>query len=222
MFSKKDFAATSFDSSWKKEQDVSNATSQTEPLETIDQECQVLENREVSVQTDKEEPRSYEKAKYDESSLVEFLQRILPHVEKEISKTSRSRAFDGYSNLNETLDTGEKCIHTLRWQHILPEHIVIDIGWSSTGSVIGVGYGVRLHDDWCSHKGAVAIWNINRAEFAANNPDQIIEISTCVTCLAFHPTNPSMLAVGNMAGEVMIFDLSRTEVATPYLRGDSD
>ncbi|KAL7646349.1 UNVERIFIED_CONTAM: hypothetical protein RMT77_003258 [Armadillidium vulgare] len=221
MFTKHNQEPTFFASSWKTEQSITENSSQTEPLETKEEECQVLETTEIGIQTDKEATPDYKNVNYDESSLLEFLHRITPQVEKELSKASRSRAFDSYSDLDEESNTGVKCVHTLRWQQILPEHSVIDIGWSSTGSLISIGYGVRLHDDWCSHKGAVAVWNINRNDFAANQPDQLFDIATCVTCIEFHPQNPAILAVGNMAGEVMVFDLAKTQEALPTFRADS-
>ncbi|KAB7497925.1 WD repeat-containing protein 34 [Armadillidium nasatum] len=221
MFTKHNQEPTFFASSWKTEQSITENSSQTEPLETKEEESQVLETTEIGIQTDKEETPDYKNVNYDESSLLEFLHRITPQVEKELSKACRSRAFDSYSDLDEESNTGVKCVHTLRWQQILPEHSVIDIGWSSTGSLISIGYGVRLHDDWCSHKGAVAVWNINRNDFAANQPDQLFDIATCVTCIEFHPQNPAILAVGNMAGEVMVFDLAKTQEALPTFRADS-
>ena len=43
------------------------------------------------------------------------------------------------------------------------------IDWSCTGSIVGVAYGVKSHDDWCDHKGAISIWNINRLVFKVKN-----------------------------------------------------
>ena len=80
------------------------------------------------------------------------------------------------------------------------------VAWSSTGSVIGVTFGAAEHQDWCGHKGAVAVWNINRSDFDANQPERTIEASSCVLSLAFHPSNPALFAAGTFNG-VCVSDL---------------
>ena len=66
--------------------------------------------------------------------------------------------------------------------------------------MIGVTFGAAEHQDWCGHKGAVAVWNINRSDFDANQPERTIEASSCVLSLAFHPSNPALFAAGTFNG----------------------
>lgn len=81
--------------------------------------------------------------------------------------------------------------------------VVSGVGWSSTGSVVGVSFGAGEHDDWCSHRGTIAVWNINRSDFDANQPERVIEAASCVLCLAFHPSNPALFAAGTFNGGVL-------------------
>lgn len=55
-------------------------------------------------------------------------------------------------------------------------------------------------------------------------PDIVIEWPACVTCVAFHPTQPSLLAAGTQSGEVLLFDVNRPSEAAgePIARSRSD
>lgn len=220
MFSSHNEAATSFTSTWKTEQSQTSGGTQTDEVRTEESECQVVEQIEAGVQTEEEENKSLGTPQYDEASLSEFLKRITPKVLKELDRQARSQAFLGYSAVEEEEGSGVRLLHTLRCGNIDPECVVSSVAWSSTGSVIGVTFGAAEHQDWCGHKGAVAVWNINRSDFDANQPERTIEASSCVLSLAFHPSNPALFAAGTFNGEVLVYDLSRTEEVTPFAVGE--
>lgn len=83
--------------------------------------------------------------------------------------------------------------------------VVSCVDWSSTGSVVGVSFGAPEHDDWCDHRGTIAVWNINRSDFDANQPERVIEASSCVLSLAFHPANPALFTAGTFNGGTVSF-----------------
>ncbi|KAG7173047.1 WD repeat-containing protein 34-like [Homarus americanus] len=200
MFSKHSEVPTSFASTWKTEQLLETGSTQTDDIVKKEEECQVIEQVEVGIQTEEEEPKNYQRSEYDEASLSAFLKRVTPKVIRELERQNRSQAFHGYSVVKEEESLGVKMLHSLRWNQLDPEGVVTGIDWSCTGSVIGVSYGSSYHDDWCDHKGAVAVWNINRSDFDANQPERVIEASSCVLSLAFHPTNPAVFAAGTFSG----------------------
>ncbi|XP_042214290.1 cytoplasmic dynein 2 intermediate chain 2-like [Homarus americanus] len=220
MFSKHSEVPTSFASTWKTEQLLETGSTQTDDIVKKEEECQVIEQVEVGIQTEEEEPKNYQRSEYDEASLSAFLKRVTPKVIRELERQNRSQAFHGYSVVKEEESLGVKMLHSLRWNQLDPEGVVTGIDWSCTGSVIGVSYGSSYHDDWCDHKGAVAVWNINRSDFDANQPERVIEASSCVLSLAFHPTNPAVFAAGTFSGEILVYNLSHTEDVTPLATGD--
>nr|XP_045624130.1 cytoplasmic dynein 2 intermediate chain 2-like [Procambarus clarkii] len=220
MFSKHNEYPVSFQSTWKTEQLLEAGSTQTDDIVQKDGDCQVVEQAEVGVQTEEEDAKHFENQGYDEASLAAFLKSVAPKVIRELERQNRSQAFHGYSAAKEEESLGVKRLHTLRWSQLHPEGVVTSISWSCTGSVIGVSYGSKDHDDWCDHKGAVAVWNINRSDFDANQPERVIEASSCILSLAFHPTNPALFAAGTFNGEILVYDLSRTEEVTPLVAGE--
>ncbi|XP_050696256.1 cytoplasmic dynein 2 intermediate chain 2-like [Eriocheir sinensis] len=220
MFSDHSDEPTSFPSTWKTEQSLESGGTQTEEVGTQDEECQVTDQIEAGVQTEEEEQKSLGPAEYDEASLSEFLKRVTPKVLRELDRRARSQAFLGYGAVEEEAGTGGKLLHTLRCNQTDQECVVSGMGWSSTGSVVGVSFGAGEHDDWCSHRGTIAVWNINRSDFDANQPERVIEAASCVLCLAFHPSNPALFAAGTFNGEILVYDLSRTEDVTPLAVGE--
>ncbi|XP_063846261.1 cytoplasmic dynein 2 intermediate chain 2-like [Scylla paramamosain] len=220
MFSGHDEEASSFPSTWKTEQSQASDGTQTDEVGTEESECQVIEQIEAGVQTEEEENKSLGTPQYDEASLSEFLTRITPKVLRELDRQARSQAFLGYGAVQEEAASGVRLLHTLRCSHSDPECVVSSVAWSSTGSVIGVTFGAMEHQDWCGHRGAIAVWNINRSDFDANQPERTIEASSCVLSLAFHPSNPALFAAGTFNGEILVYDLSRTEEVTPLAVGE--
>ncbi|XP_064082921.1 cytoplasmic dynein 2 intermediate chain 2-like [Macrobrachium nipponense] len=220
MFSKKSGEGASFVSNWKTEQSLAEGGAQTDPLQTAEQSSQVLELSDVGVQTEEEESNASKAPEYNEESLLMFLKNVGPKVIREIERQNRSRAFDGFSLMEKEESSGVKVLHTLRLVQIQSEHVVTGIDWSCTGSVIVVVYGNRYHEDWCDHKGVITTWNINRSDFDCNQPEKIIEVSSCVLSVAFHPNNPAVFAVGTYSGELLVFDLSHSESVSPVVVGD--
>ncbi|XP_068212736.1 cytoplasmic dynein 2 intermediate chain 2-like [Palaemon carinicauda] len=220
MFSKKSGGGASFSSNWKTEQSLADGGCQTDPVELAEEGCQVLELSETGVQTEEEQTNASKAPEYNEESLLMFLKSVGPKVIREIERQNRSRAFDGFSLLEKEESSGGKILHTLRLNQLQSNHVVTGIDWSCTGSVVVVAYGSRFHEDWCDHKGVVTTWNINRSDFDSNQPEKLIEVSSCVLCVAFHPTNPAVFAVGTYSGELLIFDLSHSESVSPVVVGD--
>ncbi|CAL4083864.1 unnamed protein product [Meganyctiphanes norvegica] len=220
MFNNYSGDPASFQSSWKTDQQLSTGSTQTEEVKIADNSCQVVNLVESGMQTEKEEETNYGPAEYNEGSLLSFLRKIGPKVEEELKRQSHSTVFNGYNALEDAHSSGVKLMHTLRWPSLENNLVVTCIDWSCTGSGVGIAYGSSHHDDWCDHKGAIAVWNINRNDFDPNRPERVIDVSSCVLSLAFHPTNPAIFAMGTFNGEVLIYDLSNAEEVTPFSSGE--
>lgn len=67
-----------------------------------------------------------------------------------------------------------------------------------------LSYGRYDHEDWCTHKTSLCTWNLERRNLDENKPDTALEVSSCLMCTAFHPTNPALIAGGTYTGEEKI------------------
>lgn len=56
------------------------------------------------------------------------------------------------------------------------------------------------HESWCDHDGSVGIWSLNRRNFDSKKPNVILETDCCITCVAFNPEVPALLAAGKFNG----------------------
>jgi len=64
---------------------------------------------------------------------------------------------------------------------------------------------------WCEDNSVVSIWSIFRRDFDPVKPNVNIDVGACVTSLAFHPSNPSILAGGSFNGEIYIWDIFKQD-----------
>lgn len=83
---------------------------------------------------------------------------------------------------------------------------VTSVDWSCNGSSIAVAYGKQNHPSM-SFQGCVSIWGIFRRDLDHKKPNKNIEVGNCITCLKFHPSNPSILAGGSFIGEIYLWNV---------------
>lgn len=83
------------------------------------------------------------------------------------------------------------------------------VSWNSSGASLGVAYGRTDITGWCNSPGAVCVWNVFGKGFKADNPDYTLDHASCLMCLAYHPTVPSIVAAGSFNGEVLYWDLAK-------------
>lgn len=85
------------------------------------------------------------------------------------------------------------------------------LSWNTQGTLFAAATAHAVHEDWCLHKSQIVLWNVDRSKIDPKKPHNTLECTGCLTSLAFHPSNPSLLAAGSFNGEVFIFDLSKDE-----------
>eukprot|EP01035_Chromulina_nebulosa_P027268 gene27268-35828_t len=83
--------------------------------------------------------------------------------------------------------------------------------WNATGSSLAVSYGRNDVLGWCDFPGAVCCWNIFGRTFTPENPDFVLDHTSCLTCVSYHPMVPSLVAAGSFIGEVIVWDLTNPE-----------
>lgn len=90
------------------------------------------------------------------------------------------------------------------------------IAWSCSGTMLAVSLAELDGDGLSTRTGSIFIWNIFALDIDQAKPSKTIESEGSVTALAFHPSKPSILASGNMNGEIHIWDTSKEEMIPMY------
>ncbi|XP_006835047.1 PREDICTED: WD repeat-containing protein 34 [Chrysochloris asiatica] len=197
---------------------------QTASIATAEVSVQARKHADAEVQTDPLVPvRVLSPSQQDSPRLAAFLQRVEDLVIRELNKNRHSHAFDGFEvNWTEQQQT-VSCLHTLYYPPAQGQGLhVTSISWNTTGSVVACAYG-RLDDgDWSMLKSFVCTWNLDRRSLSPQQPAAVVEVPSAVMCLAFHPSQPAIIAGGLYSGEVLVWDVSRQEDSLLWRTGLTD
>ena len=149
----------------------------------------------------------------DDEKIAKFLDGIMGDVKEMLSKNVHSFAFEGYDVIWDEEKKDLEEIHSLTAPMYGESDVqVVDSCWNSTGSIIAAAYSRIDLVGWCRGSGYVCCWNISRKD--VGKADIIIEASSYITSIAFHPTQPSLLIGGCYTGEVILWDI---QAAVPTL-----
>jgi len=91
------------------------------------------------------------------------------------------------------------------------DYQAVSVSWSCNGSSLAVAYGKTNHSIWCEHHSAVSLWSIFRRDLDVTKPTTTIEVSNCLSCVEFHPTDPLILAGGTLNGEIYLWNVDKEE-----------
>ncbi|XP_008937000.1 PREDICTED: WD repeat-containing protein 34-like, partial [Merops nubicus] len=199
---------------------------QTGKISTAEAAVQCCTSRDAAVQVDQsaDTVQDFQQdVQVDNSSLLSFLQRVEEAVIKELNKNWQSRAFDGFevnwTDQNETV----LCLHTLAYPKAQEQQLqVTSLSWNTTGSVVACSYGRLDSGDWSTEKSYVCTWNVDRRGLNPQCPDLVVDVPSSVMCLAFHPSQPSLIAGGLFSGELVVWDTSRSEDPVTWRTGMTD
>ncbi|KAG8554930.1 hypothetical protein GDO81_003934, partial [Engystomops pustulosus] len=189
---------------------------QTLPVTSKETSVQVRAASEAGTQTEwKQDQRALDVdlgPLLDYPDVGKFLKRVEEDMIRELKRSWRSRAFDGFEVTREEQNPQVSCLHSLQYPDAVADHLqVTSVTWNATGSVLACSYG-RLGDgDWSTEKSYVCTWNLDRRGFNPHHPDLALDVPSSVMCLAFHPSRPSLIAGGLYNGEVLVWDTSRTD-----------
>lgn len=70
-----------------------------------------------------------------------------------------------------------------------------DVSWNRSGNIIGASFGRNDITGWCTYPGVICIWNVFMKTFQRSKPDLILDHSSCLQCISFHPQSPSLVCV---------------------------
>ncbi|NXP03031.1 WDR34 protein, partial [Thinocorus orbignyianus] len=188
---------------------------QTGKISTTEAAVQLHTSQDASVQTDqsKDAVQDFQQeVQVDYTSLLSFLQRVEDAVIKELNKNWKSHAFDGFEvnwvDQNETV----LCLHTLSYPEAQGQNLqVTSLSWNATGSVVACSYGRLDGEDRSTEKSYICTWNLDRRGLNPQRPDLVVDVPSSVMCVAFHPSQPALIAGGLFSGELVVWDTSRTE-----------
>ncbi|KFQ41920.1 WD repeat-containing protein 34, partial [Nestor notabilis] len=199
---------------------------QTRKISTVESAAQTHTSRDASVQTEQSKDALHDfqqEVQVDYTGLLSFLQKVEDAVVKELNKNWESRAFDGFevnwTDQNETV----LCLHTLSYPEAQDQNLqVTSVSWNATGSVVACSYGRLDGGDWSTEKSYVCTWNLDRRGLNPKHPDLVVDVPSSVMCLAFHPSQPSLIAGGLFSGELVVWDTSRAEDPVIWRTGMTD
>ncbi|KAI6075966.1 WD repeat-containing protein 34 [Aix galericulata] len=199
---------------------------QTGKISTTEAAVQSQTTQDASVQTDQSIDAAQafqQEVQVDYTSLLLFLKRVEDVVIKELNKNWTSRAFDGYEVNWTDQNEAVLCLHTLSYPEAQNQHLqVTSVSWNATGSVLACSYGRLTDGDWSTEKSYVCTWNLDRRGLDPKHPDLVVDVPSSVLCLAFHPSQPSLIAGGLFSGEVVVWDTSRREDPLIWRTGLTD
>ncbi|XP_068012179.1 cytoplasmic dynein 2 intermediate chain 2 isoform X3 [Melanerpes formicivorus] len=199
---------------------------QTGKISTAEAAVQSHTSQDAAVQTDQRSDAAQgfqQEVQVDETGLLSFLQRVESAVIKELNKNWKSHAFDGFGvNWREQSKT-VLCLHRLSYPEAQQQKLqVTSVSWNATGAVVACSYGHLEDGDWSTAKSYVCTWNLERRGLNPQRPDLVVDVPSSVMSLAFHPSQPSLLAGGLFSGELVVWDTSRTEDPVVWRTGITD
>ncbi|XP_063265829.1 cytoplasmic dynein 2 intermediate chain 2 isoform X2 [Prinia subflava] len=201
-------------------------TCQTGKISTAEAAAQSHIARDAAVQTEQSKDADQDfqqQVQVDYPGLLSFLQRVEDAVIKELNKNWKSHAFDGFEVNWTDQDETVLCLHTLSYPEAQDQNLqVTSVSWNATGSVIACSYGRLDNGDWSTEKSYVCTWNLDRRALNPQHPDVVVDVPSSVMCLAFHPSQPSLIAGGLFSGELVVWDTTRTEDPVIWRTGMTD
>ena len=170
----------------------------------------------AELQTEYLEPTSAVRLVHDDfldsSELNSFLMECRDGLEETLLRNVQSKAFD---NHDVSWDEGHDqvdCIHSLRHRAAAVSNGGADactaVAWNASGTVVAAAYGPLDRHDWPLCESVLCTWAVLRRTLDPSKADIALMLPDSLTCLAFHPENPSLLAGGAFNGDVMLWDLS--------------
>eukprot|EP01060_Flectonema_neradi_P036603 TRINITY_DN7098_c0_g1_i1.p1 TRINITY_DN7098_c0_g1~~TRINITY_DN7098_c0_g1_i1.p1 ORF type:complete len:590 (+),score=98.42 TRINITY_DN7098_c0_g1_i1:80-1771(+) len=145
----------------------------------------------------------------DDDKIAKFLNNVMGDIKDILSKNVHSFAFEGYDVTWEEEKKDLEEVHNLTAPMYGEADVqAVDTCWNSTGSIVAAAYGRIDLVGWCRNSGYVCCWNISKKD--VGKADIIIEASSYISTIAFHPTSPSLLIGGCYTGEVILWDVQET------------
>mmetsp|Transcript_78659 Transcript_78659/g.136448 ORF Transcript_78659/g.136448 Transcript_78659/m.136448 type:complete len:565 (-) Transcript_78659:91-1785(-) len=185
---------------------------QTDKLSLVNRRLQSFEVKEMECQTISPADAAAGMPEVDDAQVMEFLRVVMPIMEEELNLACYSMpVFDAYEPLWD--DMVETCEMTHQvWKEGLVDLQVTSVAWNTTGAMLACSFGRLDTMGWCEVTAPVCIWNVFRPQLVPGEPDTTISVQGFVMCLAFHPTQPAILAGGTYNGELLIWNTAGNDL----------
>ncbi|KAG5490547.1 hypothetical protein JKF63_00667 [Porcisia hertigi] len=165
----------------------------------------------------------YKGVPHDEKKLAAFLEACKDELLTILHRNARSSTFDHYSPHWSRNNTDLSVLYTLTSPLIKEGNLqALGVAWNAHGNMVAVAYGRIDTSGWCYNKGYVCVWNLARPDLMESGPHYTLEVETYAVSVAFHPTDPCMVAVGTYSGEVVVFPGLTESVPQQYSSVDSE
>jgi len=205
-------------SDWRADVAMVSVECETAPVETNSQRTQAPKTKEGGAQTEDSSgvgEGSLSHAGFVESAeLNSFLLSSTADLEEALQRNLTSNVFDQYDVSWEDEHDQVVCLHSLKHRGALPAtapEAVLEsctaVSWNASGSVIAAAYGPLDRNDWEMSESMLCTWSVMRRQLDPAKADTALQLSCCLVSLAFHPTDPALLAGGAYNGDVMLFRL---------------
>nr|CCC89914.1 unnamed protein product [Trypanosoma congolense IL3000] len=159
---------------------------------------------------------------YSEENLAAFLESVEKDVMITLYRNEKSSAFDNYEPGWKQKSADLSAVATLRSTAAVEGDLhALSASWNSSGTLLAVAFGRVDTAGWCHDTGLVGLWNLSRNDVNVNDPHHTIETDSFATCVAFHPAQATVLAVGLYSGEVIVYKSVTDTTPTVMTAGGS-
>lgn len=237
-FGDHDGAVVTVKSAWRGKGHSVECGTETEPLYYAEGEAQTHETKDSAAQTDELEvdELAAEELSFEgwrpSAAMANFLLKVAPAMNTQLERNAGSHAFDDFDVFAADESDQMDCLHTLSVAWVQPEGAdagdgfeskadsgsgevkaqlpCTGLSWTATGSVLCASFGKLDHEGWCNHRAGLATWNVFSTK-EPTKPDNTFETMSCLMCVACHPLRPSIVAAGTFNGEVVVWDMNKTD-----------
>ena len=204
--------ATTFVSNWRSTKNVMDAETSTEPIKVSGRRTQHPEMAEQSMQTG-EAATAAPGAGFAHSQLLDaFLLEATPLLEDQLARNFEENKFAQYEVSWEEEHDQVTCAHAFKHEGKLAAHApdaCTAVAWNASGSVVAAAYGALDRADWpAGCESMLCTWSVWRRQLDPKRADVALPLADCLTCLAYHPEDPSVLAGGAYNGEVLLWNFA--------------
>nr|XP_033203370.1 WD repeat-containing protein 34-like [Bombus vancouverensis nearcticus] len=205
MFTNRSLEAVSFNSQLSTTKSHQSTNVQTTEIVYNQNPVQTVETRTVETQTITEEKK---KPEVNYERLAQFLNRVTPCILEALDESYGTNAFEDYEpKIDEDLLTSTQLLQKIHSTESDSQMKVSDMSWSIGGGTLAISFGIPYHETWCDHLSKMQLYNQTKEGSFTDNPNKTLETNACITTLAYHPTEPSIIAAGLFNGDVLVWNL---------------
>ncbi|XP_054011783.1 cytoplasmic dynein 2 intermediate chain 2-like [Hylaeus anthracinus] len=213
MFTDRTLDSVSFDSQLSPTKSQLSTTVQTTEIICDQNPVQTIETRSIETQTvieEKKEPT------VDYQKLVQFLNRVTPSIMEALDEAYETNAFeDSDPKTSEDSLASTQLLQKINSTEADTPMKVSDMCWSIGGGTLAVSHGIPYHETWCDHLSKIHLYSQTKDNDFLNTPSKTLETNSCITSLAYHPNEPSIIAAGLFNGDVLVWNLRDDVSVTP-------